>query len=556
MAQTPPTKPTENPDATHRLQRTTMGEGTMVGDVDSRVCWVRRCSQSMNLIRCLVLCSFIWTTCAADQNVEAYSIASQRSDNNIDRRTYNVPLSEVRYQGPYGDQQRLPNSIQATEEIMENPFIANGTVRQHRYRSTDQEYSGAFQRKTSEDITDISSSNTAPDDENLPENNVKNPAQGTPRAPKRQPLPKPKMSQSNGVAKRLNIKSKQAKQLRYTGPVPKHQIVFVKGLRGYHFFRKPAIVRTPTGSLLAFAEARRRKDSFSDVMILMRRSLDQGKTWSKAAKLVKAKKNQTFFSPAPVVDMRNGVVSVLFTLRDVVPKKVNDKIEQRPRQSVWVIRSTNDGTSWTALKEITRSVHKKPQEEYYTGPGHGIQLKSGRLLVPCYTMNKNAKKRTFRAHVVFSDDGGISWKRGGNSAVGTGESSAAQLPDGSVVLNSRQGMGKQKRYLAYSKNGGLSFQRGMFHSQLPEEMNGSPASTLNVAAGKRNALVLLQSHKKNLTLRVSSNKGQTWKLWRNIGPGWSSHVDLAFTKLGYLAAVFEAKQETIGFTSFPPDWKI
>ena len=52
---------------------------------------------------------------------------------------------------------------------------------------------------------------------------------------------------------------------------------------------------------------------------------------------------------------------------------------------MFVTRSDDDGLTWSEPEEITESV-KEPSWSYLgTGPGHGIQLGSGRLLIPCWS---------------------------------------------------------------------------------------------------------------------------------------------------------------------------
>ena len=61
-----------------------------------------------------------------------------------------------------------------------------------------------------------------------------------------------------------------------------HTTVFEKNMEGYATFRIPAIIRTNSGTLLAFAEGRRFSNSDSgDIDLVMRRSTDHGKTWQK-----------------------------------------------------------------------------------------------------------------------------------------------------------------------------------------------------------------------------------------------------------------------------------
>ena len=66
---------------------------------------------------------------------------------------------------------------------------------------------------------------------------------------------------------------------------PKEQasvVLFENGTWNYNCYRIPAIVKAPDGSLLAFAEGRLENcGDFGNVDILLRRSEDGGKNWSK-----------------------------------------------------------------------------------------------------------------------------------------------------------------------------------------------------------------------------------------------------------------------------------
>ena len=59
--------------------------------------------------------------------------------------------------------------------------------------------------------------------------------------------------------------------------------VFLNGEGGYACYRIPAIIQTPQGTLMAFAEGRKTGYSdFGDVDLLIKTSEDNGLHWSKA----------------------------------------------------------------------------------------------------------------------------------------------------------------------------------------------------------------------------------------------------------------------------------
>ena len=78
--------------------------------------------------------------------------------------------------------------------------------------------------------------------------------------------------------------------------------VFISGTEGYQSFRIPAIVKAPNGDLLAFCEGRLNGSSdFGNIKIVLKRSSDNGKTWS-PMQIVASNDSLQAGNPAPVVD--------------------------------------------------------------------------------------------------------------------------------------------------------------------------------------------------------------------------------------------------------------
>ncbi|HEY3388886.1 MAG TPA: sialidase family protein [Prolixibacteraceae bacterium] len=79
--------------------------------------------------------------------------------------------------------------------------------------------------------------------------------------------------------------------------------VFLSGAEGHKSYRIPAIIRIPNGDLLAFAEGRvNGSGDFGDIDIVLKRSNDEGKTWSPISTVVNYDNLQAG-NPAPIVDL-------------------------------------------------------------------------------------------------------------------------------------------------------------------------------------------------------------------------------------------------------------
>ena len=142
---------------------------------------------------------------------------------------------------------------------------------------------------------------------------------------------------------------------------------------------------------------------------------------------------------------------------------------------MFVTKSTDDGLTWDKPVEITRQVKKPEWRWYATGPGHGVQLQSGRLLVPCDCGDSRDHKQ--HSLVFYSDDCGQTWQLGGVTQAAMDECEAVELADNSVLLCMRNYLGKNRRALATSRDGGLRWSEPILHERdlLPHLPGQHPA---------------------------------------------------------------------------------
>src|SRR5204863_8538682 len=82
------------------------------------------------------------------------------------------------------------------------------------------------------------------------------------------------------------------------------------------------------------------------------------------------------------------------------------------------LRSTDAGETFADPVEITPTLEQfRPEYDwkvFATGPGHGVQLESGRLLVTLWlSTSTKDPHRPSRVATIYSDDGGTTWRPGG-----------------------------------------------------------------------------------------------------------------------------------------------
>ena len=344
---------------------------------------------------------------------------------------------------------------------------------------------------------------------------------------------------------------------------PRYTEVYSSGESGYHTFRIPSVIATPRGTLLAFAEARREgAGDAGDIDLVLKRSEDGGLSWS-PLQLVGDNGPNTFGNPCPVVDRATGTIWLLTTQNRGTDRE-KDIIagSSQAGRSVALLRSTDDGVTWSAPIDITASVKQPDWTWYATGPGVGIQTRTGRLVIPAnHAVSGSA---SHHSHVVFSDDGGRSWQIGGSAEAGTNESQVVELGDGRLMLNMRNHPPRAEnfRMVATSEDGGRTWSQTKPAPMLIEPpAQASLLRWTTAAAGGRNRLVFsnpASARRERMTVRVSEDEGATWPVSRVVHEGPAAYSSLVVLPDGSVGLLFErgdrSPYEKITFVRLTREW--
>lgn len=333
--------------------------------------------------------------------------------------------------------------------------------------------------------------------------------------------------------------------------------VFESGAGGYDTYRIPSVIVTPKGAVLAFCEGRKNgRGDAGDIDLVLKRSTDGGKTWGKT-QVVWDDADNTCGNPCPVIDAKTGTVWLLLTHnlgKDTESLLVGGK--SKGTRTVWVTSSTDDGATWAKPTEITKDVKKPGWTWYATGPGVGIQLKGGRLLIPCDSKSDGGKVR--ESHVIFSDDAGKSWKLGGVVGPNCNESQAVELADGTVMLNMRTYQGDNRRLVAVSKDGGETFTKPTADAALVEPV--CQASILRLP-GEGGGILFsnpASTKREKMTVRLSRDEGKTWAVAKELHAGPAAYSCLTVLPGGEVGCLYERGEktpyDTIAFARFPRGW--
>ena len=313
-------------------------------------------------------------------------------------------------------------------------------------------------------------------------------------------------------------------------------LVFQGGTEGHAIYRIPAIISLPNGELLAFAEGRvNGSDDFGDVNLVLKRSSDQGLTWSSLETIMDYDSLQAG-NPAPVVDLfdPNHPQGVVYLFYNTGNNHEYDIRLNRGVREVWVMKSFDLGKTWGKPENITLQVHKPNNPNFnpsYTNPadwrhyantpGHAFQFQTGkykgRIVVAANHSFGDPIENfgEYQAHSFFTDDHGKSFQLSESVDIpGSNESIAAELSNSRMIMSIRNQKGDiRSRILAYSSDGGKTWDEAYFESQLPDPV--CQGSILNL--GEQNGKMILahsnaadQKNRNNLSIKVSWDEGKTW----------------------------------------------
>ncbi len=341
--------------------------------------------------------------------------------------------------------------------------------------------------------------------------------------------------------------------------------IFAPGMMdGMPVFRIPALLCLPGGVVLAFSEARPGWQDSGNIDLVMRRSTDSGRTWGGASvvvdsSLLRGDRSATVGNPTAVYDAETGVVWLFLCSNHEADVEwqihANEGLESR---RVWVTSSSDQGKSWSQPKDLSSSLKHRSWTWYATGPGNGVQLSSGRLLIPanhaedvhepnCPYLVERRRSRMV-AHCIYSDDHGKTWRLGGCAARHTNECCIAALSDGRAMLNARDWSGAFTRVVQLSSDGGATWGAARHDEILIEpEPQGCEGSILALpplgsndakggkggkgGKGKGDGILFFCNpaceRREMLTVRRSDDCGTTWATDLVLEEGPSAYSSMA-----------------------------
>ena len=322
------------------------------------------------------------------------------------------------------------------------------------------------------------------------------------------------------------------------------------------YYRIPTLVQLSNGDLLAFADKRIGNigDLPNQIEVVYKRSKNNGKTWSGEKRITpkSESKSDGHGDAGFILDRKTGnIVGVVAAGNGFLKSTPDTPIR------IKIIKSKDNGETWSEPVDITPQIYgsackdptRKNWQAAFAASGNGVQLRNGRMLFVLAV--RESKENFAKNYVMYSDDGGDTWKVSKNapqSSSGGDEAKIVELNDGSLLMAIRAKDIYQRR-LAKSTDNGETWGEAVFRSDLPSSASNGDiiyyTSKLNGWDKDRIITMFDSVPYTKVTppgspkLYWSYDEGKTWKgfLIHSGNAGYSSLAILKDGSIGILAEI-------------------
>ena len=320
-------------------------------------------------------------------------------------------------------------------------------------------------------------------------------------------------------------------------------------------YRIPAIITAKDGSLVIASDKRKYNDIDlpEDIDIVVNRSTDGGRTWSEPTTLMEGQGVGKGYGDCALVRTNDegGLLAAFVGGCGFFQGRPENPLR------TYIARSFDNGQTWTEPKDITDELYgaRCPNEASRTwwsaffASGNGLLTSTGRIM---FVLAVRVDEEWAACnYVVYSDDNGETWQLSGRASQRGDEAKVVELADGRILMSIRH---EGERWYNVSEDGGITWQpeTSVWPDLVATACNGDIIRYSSEKEGGKN--VLLHSlpcaeGRKNVTVYVSYDEGQTWPVSKCIVPydgAYSSLCILPDHTIGFY--VEESNGDTLGYS--------
>ncbi|MFO7615766.1 MAG: exo-alpha-sialidase [Bacteroidales bacterium] len=323
------------------------------------------------------------------------------------------------------------------------------------------------------------------------------------------------------------------------------KLLFKGGDGGSRHYRIPAIVTARDGSLVTTTD-KRWNNSFdlpAHIDVVVRRSTDNGDTWSPPVTIAGEGSDDGFGDAALVVNRRNGEIICLFASE----RSFYGSTAQRPI-NIYQCISKDNGITWSQPIDITNQIYgagcANPVSREWQGAfvtsGSALQLKNGRIMAAMPVREDATRK--ISNFVIYSDDNAKTWNVSTwrASDIG-GEAKLLDLDNGNILMSIRN---DGQRLFVLSADRGMSWGTPFPMNDLPDpSCNGDLIRYTSISSGFWKSRILhsipYSASRVNVSVLMSYDEGATWPVRKTIYAGASAYSSLTVLHDGTIGIYYE-----------------
>lgn len=318
-------------------------------------------------------------------------------------------------------------------------------------------------------------------------------------------------------------------------------------------YRIPVLTTAWDGSLVAITDNRKysTSDIPQDIDIVVRRSTDNGKTWSEPVTMAKGTGYQQGFGDACIVktNTENELLCMFIGGQGLGASTPHERIK------TYVSRSQDNGQTWSTPEDISSQIFAGERSNWYASfcaAGNGLKTRNG-ILMFVAAMRHNSSSTLYN-HVVYSNDNGETWNVSNCAMMGGDESKVVELNDGRILMSIRHQGGGERFYTISdnvpTKDEPVSWTQkntstcDSWADMIEPACNGDIVRYTSTIDGFDKDRILHtvpndRSTRQNVSMFISYDEGKTWSIKKTLCKALSAYSSIAILNDGTIGVYLE-----------------
>ncbi|RED23669.1 putative secreted protein (Por secretion system target) [Flavobacterium cutihirudinis] len=336
-------------------------------------------------------------------------------------------------------------------------------------------------------------------------------------------------------------------------------LLFTPGDAGSSNYRIPAIITAADGSLVTVTDKRWNGagDLAAKIDPVVRRSTDNGKTWSAPLTIANFGAATGAGDAALVLDKTNGDLLCLvsaekgfFASTNAAPAKV------------LVIRSSDNGVTWGTPVDVTSQIYG-PNPNWkglFVASGRAHQLRDGKIVAAIAVRENVSGTEHINNYMITSSDHGVTWTAStGRAELDGDEAKVVELNNGNIMMSIRN---SGTRRFNVSTDKGATWGTAYNQTSITDpNCDGDFIRYTSTLDGyDKNRLlhsIPFSGSRKNVSVQMSTDEGTSWGAPKTIFAGASAYSSLTVLSDGTIGIYYENGENStyqMYFVRFSLNW--